>query len=348
MKNKLKNLLRWTNLLLILLTLLAYLSPHINPVKFWHFSFLGLAYPILLLANLIFILFWIWRRNRYFLLSAVCILVGFDHFTGFVGLNNSTELKKDILVMTYNVAGLRRYFTQKNGRGKVRMNRLKEIIQQEGKPEILCVQESYQESVGKALQKIFDYQYFYKSQGTIIYSSFPISNRGKIPFGKTGNSCIWADLKTSHGLVRVYSAHLQSNWLVPAALKVAKEKDPRKKETWLGVAEVMRLYKRAAVQRAGQAEKVAEHIGKSPHPVVLCGDLNDTPVSYTYQVLSKNLQDSFRQKGFGFDFTFAGKIPGLRIDYVLADERFTVGNHKVPQLELSDHYPVLVTLDISK
>ena len=124
-----------------------------------------------------------------------------------------------------------------------------------------------------------------------------------------------------------------------------QERDPRKKELWDGVAEVMRLYKRAATRRAAQAEKVAAHMARSPHPVILCGDLNDTPVSYVYQVLSKKLQDSFCERGFGFDFTYAGKIPGLRIDYVLPDETFQILEHQVPALELSDHYPVLVRLE---
>ena len=75
-------------------------------------------------------------------------------------------------------------------------------------------------------------------------------------------------------------------------------------------------------------------------------DLNDTPVSYVYQVLSDNLQDSFCERGFGFDFTYAGKIPGLRIDYVFVDDHFKILDHQVPKLELSDHYPVLVRMEM--
>ena len=348
MKRFLKNTLRWLNVLLIIVTLLAYLSPFINPSKIWHFSFLGLAYPLLLFCNILFILFWLWRKNRYFLFSAGCILAGFGYFSSLLGLHLVAEkqLPEDVItVMTYNVAGLSRYFDKKDKNSEKRLNDFKRVLNESGEPDIFCVQESALNSVRKTLQDIGQYPYFFKEKGTVIFSRYPFEDSGKIAFGKTSNSCIWGDLKTPKGVIRVYAAHLQSNWLAPAAMEVVKDGDPRKKKTWEGIANVMRLYKRAATRRSKQAGLVADHIVKSPHPVILCGDLNDTPVSYVYQVLSKNLQDSFKEKGFGFDFTYAGKIPGLRIDYVLPDKSFKVLSHEVPKLELSDHYPVLVRLE---
>ena len=347
MKNFLKNTLRWLNLLLVLITLLAYLSPFINPSKVWHFSFLGLAYPLLLLANLLFIFFWLWRRNRYFLYSTACIVVGIGYFSGFLGLSLFSEdyqPDKTISVMTYNIAGMRRYDKGQTEAGKKRLKELINFVEKAGKPDVWCIQEGAYNNVREFFQMEFGYPYYFKEKGTIILSKYPFTKSGNIRFEKTSNSCIWGDLKTPFGQVRVYAVHLQSNWLAPAAMRLAEESDPRKKETWNSVAEVMRLYKRAAARRAKQVEMVADNIAKSPHPVILCGDLNDTPVSYVYQVLSNNLQDSFCEKGFGFDFTYAGKIPGLRIDYVLPDQSFKVLDHQVPKLELSDHYPVLVRL----
>ncbi|HFA51497.1 MAG TPA: hypothetical protein ENJ95_20985 [Bacteroidetes bacterium] len=344
-----KLLLRWANILLILVTLLAYLSPHINPLKVWHFSFLGLAYPFLLLGNLLFMFFWLWRKNRYFLFSAGCILAGMGYFSGFIGwhlFNENKESGDAVSVMTYNVAGLRGYFSKKGKTGDGRVKDFKNLFPEKGKPDIFCVQEAYRKNVTEKLQSIFHFPYFHKNKGVLIYSKYPFLDKGAVAFEKSDNSCVWADLKTPQGTIRVYSAHLQSNWLTYTALKVAEEADLREKKTWQGIAQVMRLYKRAVIKRAAQAEKIAAHMAKSPHPVLLCGDLNDTPVSYVYHILSKNLQDSFCEKGFGFDFTFAGKIPGLRIDFVLADRQFEIKSHEVPHLELSDHYPVLVKLSL--
>ncbi len=347
MKNFLKNILRWANVLLILATLLAYLSPFINPAKVWHLSFLGLSYPLLLLGNVLFVMFWLWQKNKRFLFSLGCILVGAGYFSSLIGLSffdGNTEQGDTISVASYNMAHLRRYYDYKGNVDRSKLDGFKSQLRNNVDPDILCIQEGAFNHTKQTVQNTLQFEYFFKEKGTIIFSKYPFADSGIIPFENTSNSCIWGDLQTPNGLVRVYSVHLQSNWLGPAAHRVAEDSDLRKKKTWTGIAQVMRLYRRAAARRASQAEMVAAHIAKSPHPVILCGDFNDTPISYVYHVLSENLTDSFCEKGVGFDFTYAGKIPGLRIDFVLTSEEFEVVDHQVPKLELSDHYPVLVKL----
>jgi len=347
-KSNLKNIFRWLNALLIIATLLSYLSPFINPAKNSAFAFFGLAYPMLLLANGLFVIFWLWRRNRYFLFSTGCILAGAGYLPGLIGLNLSggpAGAGHAISVMSYNVANLRRFYDFKGNGDKVKLEWLKKELKSNLDPDILCIQEGAFNHAQQTLKQTLNYEHFFKEKGTIIFSKYPFTDSGFIPFEKTSNSCIWGDLKLPGGIVRVYSIHLQSNWLAPAAMKVVEDSDPSKSETWKDIAHVMRLYKTAAARRAIQAERVAEHIAQSPYPVILCGDFNDTPLSYAYHVLSENLLDSFCEKGRGFGFTYAGKIPGLRIDYILPGKQFKVLSHKVPKLELSDHYPVLVWLE---
>ncbi len=347
MKNILKNILRWANVLLILVTLLAYLSPFINPAKIWHLSFLGLSYPLLLLANVMFALFWLWQKNKRFLFSTGCILVGAGYFSSLIGLNifdGNASPENTISVTSYNMAQLRRYYDYQGNVNQAKLDWFKSELRKNLNPDILCIQEGAYNHTKRTVQNTLQFKYFFKEKGTIIFSKYPFADSGIILFENTSNSCIWGDIETPSGLVRVYSVHLQSNWLGPAASKVAQDSDPRKKETWNGIAQVMRLYKRAAARRASQAEMVAAHVAKSPYPVILCGDLNDTPISYVYQVLAENMTDSFCEKGAGFDFTYAGKIPGLRIDFVLTSSTFEIVDHQVPKLELSDHYPVLVEL----
>ncbi|MEM8906288.1 MAG: endonuclease/exonuclease/phosphatase family protein, partial [Bacteroidota bacterium] len=92
--------------------------------------------------------------------------------------------------------------------------------------------------------------------------------------------------------------------------------------------------------RAQQAHLVAEHVRNSPYPVMICGDFNETPLSYVYRILSAPLQDAFKQKGSGLGTTYAGKIPALRIDYILADRRLKILDHQILYKSYSDHYPV--------
>lgn len=283
------------------------------------------------------------EEKSYFLYSAGCILVGIGYFSSLIGFgfNSYSNAEDSISVATYNIANLRLNHKEVNPQ---ELQSFKTLLEKDEIPDIFCIQEGGSNQTRERLQNTLEYPYYFKEKGTLLFSKYPFEDSGIIPFEKTSNSCIWGDLKTPQGTVRVYSVHLQSNWLAPAAMRVAEDGDPRKKETWNGVAEVMRLYKNAASRRASQSERVAAHIAKSPHPVILCGDLNDTPVSYVYHVLSENLTDSFCEKGAGFGFTYAGKIPALRIDYVMSDDHFEVTNHQVHKLELSDHYPVSVRL----
>ncbi len=76
------------------------------------------------------------------------------------------------------------------------------------------------------------------------------------------------------------------------------------------------------------------------YKIILCGDFNDTPASYTYNLLTKKLKDSFVEKGNGFGRTYAGKWPKFRIDYILHDENIKCVEHTVYKETYTDHYPI--------
>lgn len=342
-----QQLLRWANILLVLVTLLAYLTPLIHPAKMWHFSFLGLAYPVLLAGNVFFIVYWLFKKQLYAFYSLACILVGFGYFTSFFGFSffKSTEKKAgEITVMTYNVGG---YSTVKRT-GKDRKaafdTTFDEFEEKYTLPDILCIQEGKPKWMAALLQKNFGYKHHYQHKGTNIFSTFPILKKGNLPFDSDSNSGIWADIKTPKGTLRVYSVHLQSNSLTQTATKIATDGDLSEKQTWRDIRFVMGQYKRAVAIRAKQADMVKKHMADSPFPVILCGDLNDPPVSYVYRLLSEGMKDGFREKGSGISSTFNGKLPALRIDHILTDPKIQINDYRVPELELSDHFPVLIRL----
>jgi endonuclease/exonuclease/phosphatase family metal-dependent hydrolase len=321
----------------------------INPAQIWHLTFLGLAYPVLLLGNILFTAYWAIKKNRYFLFSLGCILVGFGYLTSFFGwhfFKSTSQSENRIIIMTYNIGGLKNF----RGDSDVSKENKMEILRQMtagSDPQILCVQEGDGLQTIEALKKTFGFSTYFKEKSAFIYSKFPFTDKGIVPFdGETTNSCLWADLKTPAGIVRVYNVHLQSNQMSQTANRIATSGDLRERRTWRDIRFVMQRYKRAVIIRAEQARAVAKHIAKSPYPVILCGDFNDPPVSYVYRLLSKGLQDTFMEKGVGIGSTFAGKLPALRIDYVLPGPSFKVNDHRILDVELSDHFPVLVKLSI--
>ncbi|HEY1872287.1 MAG TPA: endonuclease/exonuclease/phosphatase family protein, partial [Chitinophagaceae bacterium] len=101
------------------------------------------------------------------------------------------------------------------------------------------------------------------------------------------------------------------------------------------------------VNRSLQANTAKEQIKQSRHPVIVCGDFNDIPNSYTYFTVRGKLRDAFLIKGSGIGRTFNSISPTLRIDYVLPSKEFEVLQFKRVVRNLSDHYMLVADLKLT-
>ena len=347
--SRFEKFMRWMNVILILATFAAYLSPYINPIQFWQFSFFGLIYPWLLLANVLFVVFWILKKNKYALFSIGCIILGWGQVTSFVGFHfyKKIDTQNVIRVGSYNIhaLGSLRYGSKTKEAKLKKENNFIQFLKRGEEIQILCTQETAKINAD-FLQEKFNFPFVHRiqSKGAVIFSKYPFLNKGEIDFGTKSNSCLWADVKINEQKVRIYSIHFQSNNVSSTADKVIAEGDFSKKETFKKIKGMMGKFKHYAQRRAIQAQKVANHMATCPHPIIVCGDFNDTPQSYTYEVLSKNLTDSFKEKGTGFGTTYAGSIPALRIDFILLDKKINVLDHQILKGNFSDHYPVITKI----
>ena len=176
-----------------------------------------------------------------------------------------------------------------------------------------------------------------------IFSKYPILKSDIIRFEAQNltNGCLYVDLQINDKAVRLYDVHLQSNKVTGLATELAEQMDYEKKSTWLKIYTLLKRIRLSAQLRAKQAELIAAHIRQSPYPVVVCGDFNDIPVSYTYSVLSNNLKDAFKESGWGFAKTYAGNIPALKIDYIFTDKSIKSHNTEILNVYYSDHYPTI-------
>jgi endonuclease/exonuclease/phosphatase family metal-dependent hydrolase len=350
--------IRKLNLWVILFTLLAYLAPYVSPYQMSFLMFVGVAFPWLLVVNMIFVVLWALSRIRYWWYSAAVILVGWTHLTNIFGVNywktnpaealDSTSL---IRVMTYNVHGCIAPNTKSTVASRLELSRYLE----QKSPDVLCLQEFILQWKADVDKQMLDdipflktYPYWIRLEGNdlAIFSRYPILDSGTLLNRNNSNGCTYADISVQNQTLRFYSLQLHSNIVSDIADNLAKNKDLIDDESWFSVGRMLTRFRRNGMIRARDAETVKKHIKESPYPVILCGDFNDIPVSYSYRMLSEGFTDAFQETGQGIGTTYAGHIPALRIDYILTDPSFKPLNCTIQRVRYSDHYPVISDIKI--
>ena len=277
------------------------------------------------------------------LLSGICLLLGWNAFRGFFGLTPSMgdiNEKDKITLLTYNLHHLISLKGKKDlSTRQEEMKKVKTFFQQQAADVV-----GLQEISASVLNKIIDslsYPYIFSlpENHIQILSKYPVLDGGGKLFEKSGNSYLWADIQSTQGVFRMLNIHLQSN-KVSKETKEVFSNELTEAVNWSNVRTILSSIKNRTFQRVDQARELQEFIAHSPYPIILCGDFNEVPQSYIYKMLTKELSDSFKCSGWGVGTTYAGNIPGLRIDYILVDDRFEMLKSEVPKIEFSDHYPV--------
>ncbi|WP_310393895.1 endonuclease/exonuclease/phosphatase family protein [Hymenobacter sp.] len=181
--------------------------------------------------------------------------------------------------------------------------------------------------------------------GLAIFSRFPIVRRGSVWFSRRSqNHAMWADLARPAAAgrradtIRVFNLHLQSMAMADADLAAATTSRAGLRRKAPGL---LRRFRNGAVARAAQIDTIAARVARSPYPVLLAGDLNDLPYSYTYDQLADRLQNAWATAGTGIGATYNGRLPLLRIDQQFAGPQWRVRGCRVHrEIRWSDHFPV--------
>jgi endonuclease/exonuclease/phosphatase family metal-dependent hydrolase len=341
------------NVLFALSMLISYLAVHVNPNFFALPALFGLAYPYLLLINIIFVIIWALFLKPEALISLLVIVIGLTHFSNYIKLGKPPGDKTGTFrVVSYNIR-LFNYF--ETGPAQ---NSEKSIIGllKNHQPDIICLQEVYfntnpykkeKELISELGGKYYAHSKYLGSSGNRYYgiltlSRFPIIDRGDLVYPASSSLSIFCDILIGKDTFRLYNNYLQSFRLRRMDRSIVREITDASgdKERLDEIKSISSSLKNGFKRRASQAQILKSQLDSSPFPVIVAGDFNDTPVSYSYRKIRKGLFDSFVTSGYGAGFTYKGKYPPNRIDYILYDNALECRELSIGKVKYSDHYPI--------
>lgn len=350
----------------IIAYLITCLSTYVNTGEDWILAFPGLVFPLVFFMLCFFILLWIFLRSRWWLVSLIVLLLGFQQIFSAFAFNipeafSYVKKPNTLRVFQWNISGWGNQNSESNNDKSYKAIMMNIVKEQHA--DVLCFEE-FSEDLDKnnielnisAIKNMgYAYHYFvatdyYENEfetGIAIFSKYPMTDSASFSFqnNNEGEHLIYADINVNNKIFRVFATHLQSVHFVRkdynslSKLKHIHETDLKDSRR------IISKLKKGYISRYKQAQLVSEKIKESPYPSFICGDFNDVPNSSTYFKIKGNFQDAFLKKGYFIGRTFRFISPTLRIDYILTDKKFKVTQYQGLEVPYSDHYPIEADLE---
>jgi endonuclease/exonuclease/phosphatase family metal-dependent hydrolase len=359
-----KRIIIFCNIALSLCMLLVYTLPYINQNYFWFLNLLALAFPLLVLIQLAFLVFWFFAKKKLTIIPIVTLLLCFPLLKNIFGSTVKTQAIQlsHFTVATWN-AHLFNFYDYNGHLSNEMLQKANDL-----KADVLAIQElvfSLDSNSNMSIDNVkkrLGYKYavtgndrrfgVHTNAGTKkeryfpfcvgIFSNFPIIKWERVqPIREYNHTFVWADLQVGKDTIRFFNIHLQSMHFVKKDYDLIENIDNQDIEEVKRTGKsLIRKMKLANIMRAIQINAVKEEVLKSPYPVILCGDFNDVPNSYSYKTISNLLTDTHVSNGFGIGRTFQKLSPTLRIDFIFCSESLNPLQNAVITPSMSDHHPV--------
>jgi len=348
------NIIAGANIATVILMLITGFSDRLDPVRFPLLSWIGITFPVFLVVNLGFLIFWVIFNWKKMWIPILGFLLAYMPISTYMPLNPPQEVPDScIKILTYNVCSYGGNYKYKDAFERI----LNYFVQQ--KADIVCLQEdvdTWRRYVFNRYQKYYPYNdttvlaHTEKSFNCLgIHSRYPIIKKERIAYASKANGSIAYYLNTGDDTLLVINNHLESSHLTKEdrshyedILRGSVKRDTAQAESM----QIISKLTEGATKRATGVEAVRKYIEEHrDYPTIVCGDFNDTPISYTHHTLAKDLTDCFAKSGIGIGLSYNRKGFWVRIDHILCSSHFTPYNCQVDsKIDFSDHYPVLCWL----
>ena len=340
---------------IIVMCLVGY-SDRLNPVDHPILSCMGMTFPIFLLINLFFLFFWLIFKFRLVWIPILGYLLSYAPISIYMPLNlkSSTPPEGAIKIISYNVSIYGGNYKYEQG-----FETIRDYLFDED-PDIICLQEdvdSWRRYCFQHYQKKYAYNdtvHFYTGDienGVGIHTRFPIIRRERIPYKSNNNGSVAWYLKIDNDTLLVINNHFEGTHLSKEDREAYREiiKGDMKGDTIRKESKKLLVtLAESSAKRAPQIEAVCQYIEEyRQYPIVLCGDFNDNPISYSRHRMAQVLNDCFVETGRGLGLSFYQKGFYFRIDHIFHSDDIKAYNCKVDnKIDASDHYPIICWLKI--
>lgn len=338
------------NVVTVIIMLLIGLSDRLDPTVHPVLAVAGLLFPVFILINICFMFFFAVFRKRYMLITFAGLILSYFPIRTYCPLNLTADPPEGaIKVLSYNVNNFSRADVPEGA-----PNPIFQYIVDSG-ADIVCIQEGMflktEEDVLKTIYLCADtVTNSNKRDNLMIMSKFPIIAKKHIPYTSENNLSGAFFVKIGTDTVVVINNHFERTGLsmedraeFKKMMKGKSERDTMRQES----RRLLSKLSESSRIRAPQAEAVARFISKCKYKVILCGDFNDSPISYTRRRLARELTDCYVATGNGPGFSYHRNAMYVRIDNIMCSKDITPYGCKVDRsIGYSDHYPVYCRLKI--
>lgn len=357
LKNILLSVFTGASVMVAAATVAVAYSDRLDPIAHPVLACAGMVFPIFLVANLVVLLLWLMVKWRRVWIPIAAFVLAFPSIRIFMPLHTSSETPEGcIKVLSYNVAAYG---------GNYRYNQAMDTIfgyLKQQKADIVC----FQEDMTVKFNPVEHFPELYPYNDTVhvtppgyplinavgIHSRFPIIRRERISYESLANGSVAFFLQIGADTVIVVNNHLESTHLstddrqrYKAMMRGDMDRASTKEETRL----ILDKLSKAMAQRAEQAKAVSRYIEQHRgYPLIVCGDFNDTPISYVRRTIAQGLTDCYVDTGNGLGLSYNQRGFNFRIDHIMCSSHFKPYNCYVDdKMDASDHYPIICWLERS-
>lgn len=318
----LRFLLFLVHLVVILLLAAMTLNAYISPKEFPYFNFLSLAFPFLMIGNVLLIVFWILSFKKRAILFIVITALFLTPIRRWVNYSPQNEKTNAFKVISFNIKG-----------ASLGKEDIENWVNAENADVVFIQEIGYKENR----------PYFKNLIGTenpqvvSIFTRHKVLNKGSLAFTNNAEG-IYNDIDINGKIIRFVNVYLEPFQLHKDMVRPSSSINVNEDKAKSLVRRFIPVFK----LHSEEVTVMKDFIQQSPYPVVVGGDFNSVPNSYEYYTISSILNDAFLDGGAGSGTSFHDYKFPIRIDYLFSSKEIICNKYAVDRSQkMSDHYPVL-------